>query len=63
METGNPFHNFTTRTENEDGQALAILHRPKSGWAKEANKWAQIDFTFEHFEGQDEVSSKASAFQ
>ncbi len=34
-----------------------------SGWAEEEFGRVKVNFTFENFEGQDEVSSEASAFQ
>ncbi len=34
-----------------------------SGWAEEEFSRVKINFSFENFEGQDEISSEASAFQ
>ncbi len=34
-----------------------------SGWAEEEVRWAEVNFTLEHLDGQDEASSEASAFQ
>ncbi len=36
---------------------------PCSGWAEEEVSRVKVKFVFENFEGQDEVSSEASAFQ
>ncbi len=34
-----------------------------SGWAEEEFRRVKVNFTFENFDGQDEGSSEASAFQ
>ncbi len=51
----------------EDGLVRAVLLRvpsePGSGWAEEEARRVKVNFTFENVEGQDEVSSEASAFQ
>ncbi len=49
----------------EDGLVLTVIGRcPRSpGWAEGEFRLVKVNFTFANFEGQDEVSSKASAFQ
>ncbi len=51
----------------EYGLVLAVIGRcalvARLGWADEEIRWVKVNFTFEKFEGQDEVSSEASAFQ
>ncbi len=37
--------------------------KPGLGWAEEEFRRVKVNFTFENVEGQDEVSSEASAFQ
>ncbi len=50
-----------------DGLILAVIGRcallRASGWAEEEFRRVKINFSFENFEGQDEISSEASAFQ
>ncbi len=50
----------------EDGLALAVIgwcaSKTGSGWAEEEFRRVNVNF-FENFEGQDEISSEASAFQ
>ncbi len=41
---------------------LAVIGN-RSGWAEETVRRVKVNFTFENFEGQDEVSSETSAFQ
>ncbi len=49
----------------EDDLVLAVVGRyalvARLGWADEEVSRVKINFTFEHFEGQDEVISEASA--
>ncbi len=51
----------------EDGLVLAVIGRcalvDRLGWAEEEFRGVKINFSFENFEGQDEISSEASAFQ
>ncbi len=51
----------------EDGLVLAVIDRfalvDRLGWAEEEFRRVKISFSFENFEGQDEISSEASAFQ
>ncbi len=51
----------------DDGLVLPVNCRyallVRLGWAEEEINQALVFFTFENFEGQDEVSSEASAFQ
>ncbi len=50
----------------EDGLVLAVIGRralvDRLGWAEEEFIRVKINFSFENFEGQDEVISEASAF-
>ncbi len=41
---------------------VGVLSKPKSGWAKEAIRRAQVNFIFKKFESQNEFSFQASAF-
>ncbi len=51
----------------EDGFVLAVIGRcalvARLGWAEEEVRRVKVNFAFENFKGQDEVSSEASAFQ
>ncbi len=51
----------------EDGLVLAVICRctlvDRFGWAEEEFRRVKVNFSFENFEGQDEISSEASAFQ
>ncbi len=55
------------RSCTKDGLVLAVIGRcalvARLGWAVIKVRQAKVNFTFENLEGQDEVSSKASAFQ
>ncbi len=55
METDNLFQCSLTRVVNAQPQCSAGMpSQTTSGWAKEEIRWAQVDFTFENLEGQDE---------
>ncbi len=51
----------------EDGLVLAVIGKcallVRIGWTQEEIKRIKVTFTFGNFEGQDEVSLEASAFQ
>ncbi len=51
----------------QDGLVLAVIGRcalvDRLGWAEEEFRRVKINFSFENFEGQDKISSEASAFQ
>ncbi len=51
----------------EDGFVLAVIGRcalvDRLGWAEEEFRRVKVNLSFENFEGQDEISSEASAFQ
>ncbi len=51
----------------EDGLVLAVIGRcalvDRLGWSEEEFRRVKVNFSFENFEGQDEISSEASAFQ
>ncbi len=43
--------------------SVGVLSKSSSAWAEEEIRRVKINFASENFEGQDEVSSEASAFQ
>ncbi len=47
----------------EDGLDLAVTSQPGSVCPEEEVRRAQVNFTFKNLEGQDKVSTEASAFQ
>ncbi len=44
-------------------QSVGVPTYTGSGWAEEEFSRVNINFSFENFEGQDEISSEASAIQ
>ncbi len=44
-------------------QSVGVSSKTGSGWAEEEFRRIRVNVIFENFEGQDEISSEASAFQ
>ncbi len=71
IKAGILFQYFTTRAENASSlktawqlqYSVGVPSQASLEWAEEEISRAQFNYTFESFEGQDEVNSELSAFQ